>query len=109
MDIPWNEEDVALLKIFVNSNNNLQKELLKHADVRLIKLLTEIISNLVEGRIQIDTTTLKQLSSKKSIFRKIANPAEKRWVKKKLLFTKFAKSLLPLLCPIIFHIINSIS
>lgn len=108
MDIPWSEEDLALLKIFVNSNHKLQTELVKYADHRLIQLLTEITSNLLEGNIEIDKATFKRLSSQKAVLRKIVNPQDKSWINKKRIFIKCSRVILPLISPIIFQIINSL-
>lgn len=68
----------AFLKLFATSNPKLRKVLIQSASKEQIKLLIEIILNLLNGNVPLTQHELKKLSKYKSRLREIAKHAYRK-------------------------------
>ena len=108
MDVPWSEEDIALFRIFVNSTPDLQTALLKHADPRLVKLICDLILNILDGTVEIGNEGQKRLSKHKNILRRLISKDHKfNWMTRRKLLFSYAKKLLPALLPVFLQFLLS--
>jgi len=73
-----------LLKVLASSKGNMRKVILQNADKKLIAAICEIIYNLLEQNLDINTSDLEKLKKYKHTFRKLIKKSDLK-TKKKIL------------------------
>lgn len=107
MSLQLSEQQLAILRVILNSKPELRSAILKHADKQLTCSLCEIVLNILCGNIPVDDKQKKKLSKHKDYLRQIVKKT-KNWKQKRNIIQKGGNFLIPLLAPIIGSLIAKI-
>jgi hypothetical protein len=100
------QDQLAILKIFIEAKPKLRKSLLENGNKVLIQALCECVLNILLGNVNIDDEQKDKLRKHKNLLRNISKKGDS-WKEKKKILQKGGSLILPLLFPIISSIISA--